>query len=84
LADYGLAGGPGIVIGTQEGFVLLYYLSDRKDRLLAKSKPGQMFGEVTAVAFKQDHGEVAVAISSMGEIMTFDASAVFRESGSTD
>ena len=61
-----------MVIGTLEGIVLLYYLSDRKDKLLGKSQPGQMFGEVTAVAIRKDNGELAIALSSNGEILSFD------------
>ncbi len=61
-----------MVIGTLEGIVLLYYLSDRKDKLLGKSQPGQIFGEVTAVAIRKDNGELAVALSSNGEILSFD------------
>lgn len=61
-----------MVIGTMEGIVLLYYLSDRKDKLLGKSQPGQIFGEVTAVAIRKDNGELAVALSSNGEILSFD------------
>jgi len=43
-----------MIIGTQEGIVLLYYISDKNPKLLAKSTPGLMFGEVTAVALQQD------------------------------
>jgi hypothetical protein len=31
-----------------------------------------MFGEVTAVAIRKDNGEIAVALSSHGEILSFD------------
>jgi len=44
---------------------------DKKDKLLAKSKLGLMYGEVTAVAIRKDYGEIGVALSSNGEIMTF-------------
>ena len=67
-----------MVIGTLEGIVLLYYLSDRKEKLLGKSQPGQMFGEVTAVAIRQD-GEIAVALSSQGEILSFDVLTTLKE-----
>ena len=67
-----------LVIGTLEGIVLLYYLSDRKDRLLGKSLSGQMFGEVTAVAIRPD-GEIAVALSSQGEILSFDVLTALKE-----
>jgi len=31
-----------------------------------------MFGEVTAVAIRKDNGELAIALSSNGEILSFD------------
>ena len=37
-----------------------------------------MFGEVTAVAIRQD-GEIAVALSSQGEILSFDVLTTLKE-----
>ena len=38
-------------VGTKEGIVYVYYISsERQTKFVGKSKPGEMFGEVTAVA----------------------------------
>lgn len=67
-----------LTVGTKEGIVYVHYItSEKNSKFCGKSKPGEMFGEVTAVALNPTNGDRVYALSSNSEIMCFHISHCF-------
>lgn len=68
------------VVGTKEGVVLVYHVSEISDggQLVGKTQPGLMYGEVSGMSV-QDDGGLIVASSQSGEIISFPLLKSFEE-----
>lgn len=60
-----------LAIGTLEGRVLLYLVGSQEPKLIAQSRSGILFGEVTCVCLN-DKGEDLIVTSSAAELVHFE------------
>ena len=60
-------------VGTKEGKVLVYHIEMKEkhfSNLVAKTKAGVMFGEVSGLSVQED-GNLIIAATSTGELVSF-------------